>query len=745
MFQPFPLSMRLSTACAGIFAVTAAILCVPASASTYTVGPPNTLCSHTDIQSALNAAESHAGADTVRIVHALTGTGMHGSINTAQDLTIDGGYATCRSATPDGGRTAINAAGATAYKVLSITSTGVSTIRLQHLQIRGGYATNNGYGGGIYFKGQGNLELTDTLVDHNRGGYGGGIYFEATNATAKLTLGADNLISLNTADISGGGIYIQNAKMDMTAAGSSIIYNTAVQYGGGLRIFGDSTVTVGSGGYSGVPAIYSNSAAYGGGVAVQGRVDAGGHAYFYLTSGASIDSNSASASGGGIYLQNYRDFDDVGDVDANISGGSILDSNTAPEAAAVYVGHDSPTIGAYRGSAFYMSNASLINNSCLNTSGQPTGGAIIRVSENGRSLISRTLIGNNSGGTLLRTDGTYDSDLTLNYSLITGNTLQRGLVEVQSNGNLRVLGSTIAGNTLGGTAVFTGQAGITMEQSIAWQPGKITSQLTGARSVDDVVASDVASLPTSASVIYADPRFIDPAHNDYHLQAASPAVDFSGVITTSGVDGQVHNKDMGLVANRYGAGDLGAYEVQSIGNLVLDPGFIVDLRLWNPVMAGISTWVASGASSAGSVTISKALVIGGGSEIIGLSQCVHIPGPGTYELSGFAHGGSASSNTQRDHPVLRWRLRNNPGVEDCFGTVNAEGNVSFPSGPNFAASTSPGEISVPAASWTRFTSVEILLVVDEGGFATTGTTEGSFDGIVLQALDDRIFANGFEP
>ncbi|MBL0163941.1 MAG: hypothetical protein IPP82_09995 [Xanthomonadales bacterium] len=136
MFQPFPLSMRLSTACAGIFAVTAAILCVPASASTYTVGPPNTLCSHTDIQSALNAAESHAGADTVRIVHALTGTGMHGSINTAQDLTIDGGYATCRSATPDGGRTAINAAGATAYKVLSITSTGVSTIRLQHLQIR---------------------------------------------------------------------------------------------------------------------------------------------------------------------------------------------------------------------------------------------------------------------------------------------------------------------------------------------------------------------------------------------------------------------------------------------------------------------------------------------------------------------------------------------------------------------------------------------------------------------------------
>ena len=127
------------------------------------------------------------------------------------------------------------------------------------------------------------------------------------------------------------------------------------------------------------------------------------------------------------------------------------------------------------------------------------------------------------------------------------------------------------------------------------------------------------------------------------------------------------------------------------------------------------------------------------------TQCVHIPGPGTYILDASAHGGAAANDFKRDHPILRWKLRTNPGGEACSGTVNATGDVGFPKQISFARADRPGLIVVTPAAWTRFTSIEVSLVVEEGDTVPSGTTSASFDDISLRALDtDVIFADGFE-
>lgn len=749
MTTPFtPILCRLTFISLSIVAA-ATLFSVQCRAATYTVGASGSGCTHTTIQAAINAAAANPGADTVRITRSLTYTAQHITVNDSQNLNIVGGFATCTATASDGQKTVVSGVGS-AGRVFNIANTSSSTISMRLLRLTGGNA-GSGYGGGLYFFGGGNIELVEMAIDNNTANYGGGIYFEGNTNTAKLIISNDNLINGNTANVSGGGIYLQHADMTMTAPGSSIVFNTAVNYGGGLRLYGTNgpigtRATVSSNGYSNIPAIYGNSARWGAGVALQGLEDNGsGQATFYLQGGASIADNFASESGGAIYLQNYYGVDDYGDVDAAVNGG-ILDSNSAPQAAAVYVGHDSNFAGNARGSAFQMGGSSMLGNLAVDSNNNATGGAIVVVSESGRANFSRTLFKGNVGGAILRADQSDSSvPVSLNHSLITGNTLQRGVVEVLNSGPINILGSTIAGNTLSGTTVLSLAGNVTMTQSIVWQPGKQTAQLGGSSSLDDIIASELASIGGgNASIIYADPRFIDPAHADFHLQPASPAVDFAGVTNTTDLDGNTHNKDMLLVGNRYGVGDIGAYELQAIGNLVLDPGFNVDLRLWNVVTAGVSTWSSTGASSAGSVVISQLPAPSG--ELIGLSECVHIPGPGTYQLNGFAYG-LGPSNVERDKVRLGWKFRSNPGGEACNGSVSAEGAVVFPNSSTWVASSAPGTIDIPPALWSRYSSVEVSLITQEGGFRIGDRVTGNFDGITLQAVEgvfDRIFADSFD-
>jgi predicted outer membrane repeat protein len=752
--------MRLASAHpeGGSLVIRAAMLLLVASitpaavAAIFTVGATGSGCTHNTIQDAINAAEASAGADTVRITRSLSYTGQQIFVNTTQHLNIVGGFATCTSPASDGQKTVVSAAGPNNHSVFNISGTATSIIRFRLLRLTGGHA-GNGYGGGINYVGDGTVELIEMAIDNNRANYGGGIYFQGTNSQAELIISNDNLINGNTADISGGGIYLQQAEMTMTAPGSSIFNNSAVNYGGGLRLYGaqaGTTATVGSSGFSGLTAIYGNEARWGGGVALQGLEDDGsGNARFYLNGGASISNNFARESGGAIYLQNHFSFNDFGDVDAGVNGG-VLESNIAPQASAVYVGHDDDGLGLPRGSQFQMSGSRVSGNLSLDASNNPTGGAVIVVSESGRTTITRSLLQDNIAGAVVRADNADDViPTTLNHCVVSGNVLQRGVVEALNGAPLEILGSTIAGNTLSGNIVITASGGLTLVHSIVWQPGKQSAQISGTRVVDDVIASELVSLVNSPSVIYADPRFIDPQRNDYRLRAASPAVDFSGGTDLVDINGSTHNKDMTLVTDAFGVADIGAYEVQSIGNLALNQGFVEDLRLWTTVWPGAASWSSSGANSTGSTHISYTRSdpdMPAAGTLIGLSQCIRIPGPGSYRLSGFAYG-DGSSNLDRDRVSLRWTYRASTNGETCTGSITGEGTVTFPSAATFVAPTSAAIIDVPASQWTDYSAVEVSLAVVEGSLDLLTTTSGHFDGIVLEHVEvmpSALFANSFE-
>ena len=141
---------------------------------------------------------------------------------------------------------------------------------------------------------------------------------------------------------------------------------------------------------------------------------------------------------------------------------------------------------------------------------------------------------------------------------------------------------TIAGNTIspggGESAAIATTARIELNNSIIWQPGHVSMQ-GPLPLADDVIASELLSLGTSETLIVAPPRFVDPEHGDYRPQAASPAVDFSGRFNAGSsrdIDGRQRGVDLARVADVSGPADIGAFELQELGNLVLNPGFQID-------------------------------------------------------------------------------------------------------------------------------------------------------------------------
>ena len=221
--------------------VAALVLAAPhAAADIFTVGV-GTGCTHATIQQAIDAAQANPGADTIRVTRSLGYTQQALTVNTAQDLSIVGGFATCSQAASDGTRTTVSGAGGALVPVFTITGQTGSVIRIRLLTITGGDTAGEGHGGGIHYLGNGRLELIETDVSGNTAGYGGGIYADGQGDQAELLLSNDVVIAGNTARYSGGGIYLNDMNMRMEAPGSILFNNTAQGlsdrgFGGGLII-----------------------------------------------------------------------------------------------------------------------------------------------------------------------------------------------------------------------------------------------------------------------------------------------------------------------------------------------------------------------------------------------------------------------------------------------------------------------------------------------------------------------------
>jgi hypothetical protein len=788
------LQSRLSAAIGTLALLASLSLASVAHGAVFTVGTPVAAgqCTHGTIQSAINAATTSTGADTIRLTRSLTYEPEANSINTSQELIIEGGYASCTQAAADGQNTVVSGAGGATEPVFRITVNSGGYVRLRRLTISGGDEDGDGRGGGIYFRGNGVLDIRDSLITANVAGNGGGIYAEGLGSDAELVIGSNVIVSNNTARNSGGGIVADQLEMSMLEPGSILLGNEALGnllgtgLGGGLYVRAgtrSSYAYIGSG-LGNLGAIRSNRAIHGGGVAIGGTGD--GQVSFeearlllYATEPGKpglISGNVAEVSGGGIYLASFNsEFNGNILAAAQIWYGAIED-NAAPNGAAMAVRGSDEAFTLPGQSAFATINVGaapagavacpqsahcggIVRNIAEDRFGEPTNGATILGSELGSVHLGESpqqqatpgsgglLIRENRGGRLFDVVDDEPCDVFLRNALVTANAYTLGLARVTCDGFLSVADATIAGNNISAGPLFVAtDADVRLRNTIIWVPGvTVLSRSGGSQQVSSVISIETNSLGGSPGAVLLTPRFVDPERGDFSLRAGSPAVDYAPPITGDDRDllGLPRDLDMPLKINTGGVRDVGAYERQGVQPLVLNADFdFSDLRLWTRfVGAWDGTQNVSGASGSGSWSYSATgLTV---PRVFVGQQCIHIPGPALYRLNGRGRGGGSTIPT-RDFAVLSWEFRRS-GSEQCnVGAPDVSGELTVGAGVNWGTASIPAEIVVLPGDWTPTSSITITLTAVDGGTVSPRSISAWFDGIVLSVNGDPVFADGFE-
>jgi hypothetical protein len=788
----FPLTRRhqaVRTRGRAVAALLATLLLPAASsalAATFSVGPGAT-CTHTTLQAALDAAAASPGADTVRIVRSATWTAQQISTSTDQNVDIVGGYLACTSAAPDG-KTTLSGAGGNARSVLALRGNGV--FRLRNLVIRDGDQAGDDDGGGIHFLGGGILDIADSDIVENQAEDGGGIYAQGTTPAAELVIGANVLVSYNTARRHGGGVVAQNLEMTMIEPGSVLFMNTAGARGGGLIVASGEFVGyayIGSAGIGDLGAVYGNHAAIGGGIAVLSSEDEyiGAEVQVFSRDPAKpvrIRANSASQQGGGIDIQPYYDNGLGGFPGSETYAYARLmnvavEENTAPVGAAVNVSYDGwgPFDSSAMGGGLYINETPfphpaaaacpvgapcgyIRNNQTLNTTG-----AIVHLSEDARFAGSRIAIQGNTGGWLMYLSGEEATRMSLDNSLIAGNTVQNALIRDDENedGNYQWVALnylTIAGNTIGAASVLEINEDMQFTRSLIDQPGKALLAPGGGTYAIEHVIANTSTLPGAATL--AQPRFVDSANGDYTPRAGARAVDFAPPLVSLPLDlySRVRSVDIPVNPNEFGAADAGALERVALQPLLFNEAFDRNLDQWEFLAnsAWDGTQNVQGPAGSGSV---RGEVAADQARVAVRRQCIHLPGPARYALNGWGRVTGTAPFTPPNRVRLDWELRYSTATND--GCTNAPpgltGSLLLASGATWTRPGVAALIDVTPAVWGQYTSLTIYLVVENGSpikstpdntvdpDATLGGPDGWFDGIsLLTDYDDTIFADGFE-
>jgi hypothetical protein len=747
---------------------------------TFTVGA-GADCTHSTIQAAINALPP-GGNSSLRVSNTLSYTAQALSID-GKNITLTGGFADCTQ-TVASGTTTLSGQGGSHDSVLTVV--GNSNVLLQRLTITRGDEVFDGYGGGIDYRGVGKLTLRDVVVSQNYAGYGGGINFSPTSGNGELWIEANTVIQNNTAQFSGGGVRVAStARLFVLADNVAITGNEAIgidpnsqqsRYGngGGVEVIGPARADIGSPGFGNSGVITANRARYGGGISLHGGDDGDDddvEVRLFTTDPARpvrISGNRATVIGGAVYsepsfgpthrsyakfcafdfrfdgnrAQNgaalYADYDNIGIMDEWGSDMFLNSSDCGPESRS--------TLGAQSCAVGVLCN-SIDGNIVENDAGQATEGATIFIQRDSHISANRVSITGNRGDQVLRVvdaDAQTNSIGKLSGCLIADNQVIEVVRGDSEGSTIELNDCTIAGNTISGPRVLTIGDDLMLHRSILWQPGKLAMNAEpDSRVVEEVISNDVSTLGAGPSVVNADPRFMDPARGDYHLQAASPAVDFSAAGGGLDVDGRPRGVDLNVVFDRFGRSDLGAFERQSVGNVVRDPGFSADLHLWTIAGSGIASWSSAGASTPGSALFVVSPSQPAGQAVVGLTQCIRVPGPGSYRLSGMTYGDG--NGVRRDYAYLSWRYFRDTGGENCGSTALTSGSLFFPRSAAFSAPLAPSLIDIQPLDWTRYSAIEVSLVAAEGNTMSVDTTSAHFDDIVFEPFDDKLFANGFEP
>lgn len=755
-----------------------------ADAATFLVGGDD--CDFATIQPAIDAAAANAGFDTIRVAMNAPYTAQALRMD-AQDVEIVGGFAACASATPTpGAKTTISGAGGAADSVLVILGSGERLLR--NLAITGGDETDGGTGGGIDFQGSGALTLRGVVVGQNRAGFGGGISFEALGAGAALSFANDVVVQNNLAAGSGGGIRISgDARLFMIAPDSTVTGNEALGnvadsgYGGGIQVVAPARALIGSPGFGNIGAVAFNRAKFGGGIAVTARDDGdsdGTSAVLFTTDPlrpVRVHGNVASIAGGGAYLSENNDIDSTEET-ALCAYEFRIDDNRAPEGAAFFLDTDNaltvragaaarlnvsdtfrcggvgaPPDPAARACATGVACNSIDGNVVQQANGQPATGAVVRLKENATIEGRRIAFTGNSGNDLMlvsaNAEGPVPFHVDIRDCLVAGNQLTARLIAADT---ALIDSCTMAGNSLAlSTLSITARAEI--RNSIVWQPGFATLAPAPAVLAGSMLLSnDLVGLPGATD---APPRFIDPPRGDFRLRAASPAVDFAPPVAGDDrdLDGLPHDQDLPIAANLFGTRDLGAYERPTLLPLELNGTFEGDLNQWLEATPGITRFDpaenVSGGAGSGALEldyVNSPVVL---ARVAGRMQCVHLPGPGTYRLNGFARTSGSLPPVNVQSARLQWEFRR-IGTEACSsGPADRSGDHVITSGSSFVQPASGAVIAVAPGEWTPTSSIAIATVVQSTGTTASPRLHAWFDGIRLvvdTAPPPLEFSDGFE-
>ncbi len=608
------LRMTFSTAVLLLVAADAAAFCTTFGIQVY-VGDKasDSACTFNTIQEALDAAHNYTCPATIRITREHTYTSQHLTINgsgkplylqgeadgvtcytLAHCLPVNGCHAdtTQPLVTIDGSNTA--------GSVLTIT--GNSNIILRDLTITRGAADASAAGGGILFNGTGSLYLDTTTVSLNDAGYGGGIDINGNGGAATLTLGANSLVILNTAEHDGGGIRVTGqARLFALQPQTYIFENHADNgYGGGIEVVGPAQADIGSPGYNGAPVIDSNTAAYGGGIGMDAAPDNADVKVRIFSTDAhapvSVSKNNASHTGGGIWMHPYISGISNTEVNPYLCAFDFrIDQNVAQEGTAIYADTDSSVGNGNVGGVVYLNKDdgfstcntpesmaslgavhcapgvdcnTLDRNEAKDSASNPKPGSVILVQDTGSLTGARFAMRGNTGQHAIRS---LDGGITLDTCLIADNTLTAEMLRFENDGTAAGFGSidgcTIVNNSDQGAPVIYSAYQLSLTDSIIDELGINTVNYAGpggGLTASNVLATDTSTLPSAAGIDQGQPTYVDAANHDYHLQPTSAGIDFAPSKGGQDLDGNARDVDLAPLPNNYGPRDLGAYERQNM-------------------------------------------------------------------------------------------------------------------------------------------------------------------------------------
>ena len=558
---------------------------------------------YSTIQAAVDAAAAYSDADHADYVWISDNATINGYknqhivVNDSENVIIEGGFFDCTDFDPGSDFTLVSGGNADGGAVFEIVGNG-NNVYLSNLLITGAARAAYASGGGIAFAGHGELDMAKSVIVSNQAGYGAGINVAGSGGNAVLKLLDSVQIDSNTAAVSGGGVRVEgNARVIVSGASTTISANTAASFGGGVEVLGPARLDVGSAGY-GAGVIAGNHAANGGGIAL---IDIGnGEAISRIFADGShqpsrIVNNRATFDGGAVYLEGlaraclfaphlagniaedgaafYRNeyvTYDTGSGDNRVGGGGIYlndatgtpGSECGPEAVSVLGG----TTSCYADGCNVLSG-----HQTRHGDDTPSSGAMIYVVSNDL-LASRVRMNGNVAGNLIRSKG---GDTTaLKRCLLVDNAVSGRLIDEgtdYTDGVMVVQDCTIANNTIGGAAIIDTDFGqpftVSLYGDIFAQAEKTAVHHGVAQTFDAsyIVAVDVAELPdaTNPGVIQATPVFVNPGAGDYHLRVISPGVDFAPGGVYPDLDGNAAALNLMQVVDKFGASDLGAYEMLS--------------------------------------------------------------------------------------------------------------------------------------------------------------------------------------